>query len=89
MPVCGLVITLDSNMQLAESFLTVLARDPRITLGDQLGARLAIATETDGPREQRALHQELLDHPAVVHVDTTFAEIGAPDTDNPPSSQRP
>jgi hypothetical protein len=82
MPVYGLVITLESHVEFEQLLLEELCRDPRITLGDRSGLRLALATETETAAEQRDLHDHLLDHPAVVHVDTTFAEVNGLDPDD-------
>jgi len=80
MPVYGLVITLEPDKELERGFLDELRRDPRVTLGDRAGARLALATETGSSLEQHDLHDRLIDHPAVQHLDTTFAELDEPCT---------
>ena len=75
MPVYGLVITLVPNHEAEQPLLDLLRGDPRISFGERSSTRIALATETTTAREQRDLHEQLLDHAAVMHVDTTFVEV--------------
>ena len=78
MAVSGIVVTLASEPGLAEQALASLLADPRLTLGERFGLRLAAVAETDSPRADRDLWDELHAMPGVVHVDVTFVALDQP-----------
>jgi len=55
MPISGLVLTLVSEPNGRSSALAALHADPRITVGEQAGDRLALVTETPSLTESRDL----------------------------------
>ncbi|MBL8761239.1 MAG: hypothetical protein JNL50_08045 [Phycisphaerae bacterium] len=78
MAVSGIVVTLASDPGLAEQAMAALSADPRLTLGERFGLRLAAVAETDSPRADRDLWDQLHAIPGVVHVDVTFVALDQP-----------
>lgn len=77
MSISGLVLTLENDPPLAESAIRVLSQDPRITLGDRAGERLAIVVETGSRFEDEEVYAALKSTPGVRFVDVAFVEFGS------------
>lgn len=74
MAISGLVVTL-SNDTAAAATLSVLSSDPRLTLGEQFGRRIAVVAETPSAHEDRELFDELRAMPGITQVDVTFVHL--------------
>jgi hypothetical protein len=77
MSISGLVVTLADEDVTAESAVTTLRADARLTLGERFGRRLAIVADTSSVHDDRVLWDELREMPGVVHVDVTFVHLDA------------
>ncbi|HRQ73914.1 MAG TPA: hypothetical protein PLU35_12890 [Phycisphaerales bacterium] len=77
MSISGLVVTLESDPQGAERAIRALRQDPRITLGDRAGERLAIVVETGSRFEDEEVYAALKSTPGVRFVDVAFVEFGS------------
>ncbi len=82
MAISGLVVTLAEDDDAAGSAVSKLGADPRLTLGERFGRRLAVVADTPSVHEDRALWDELRGTPGVTYVDVTFVHL---DTDPAPS----
>ncbi|MBS0657056.1 MAG: hypothetical protein JSR82_02270 [Verrucomicrobia bacterium] len=65
----GLLLTLNSDDQLAEAALAELARHPAVTLGPRRERWQAVALEVADGADSRAAHDWLLALPGVDYVD--------------------
>lgn len=74
MSISGLVVTL-SDDRAADTALASLAADPRLTIGEQFGRRLAIVAETPGVASDRELWDELRGTSGITNVDVTFVHL--------------
>lgn len=74
MSVSGLVVTLSDDVA-AQSALTMLAADPRLTLGDRFERRLAIVAETPSAKADLDLWDQLRSTPGITNVDVTFVHL--------------
>jgi hypothetical protein len=77
MAISGLVITLSENESAAHAALMSLESDPRLTMGECFGHRVAIVAETSSPDADQALWEALRSHPGIVNVDVAFVEVDA------------
>ncbi len=75
MPVCGLVLTVTDDTALRTELLHRLERDPRITVGGSEGMRWPLVTETEAPREEAELLDELSRTPGVVMVEVAYHDF--------------
>jgi hypothetical protein len=75
MPVSGLVLTLSPDPGLRALALEALARDPRVTVGERIGARLPVVTETDTLLEHHALWSDLEAIDGVLLVQLAFHDF--------------
>lgn len=92
MAISGLVLTLGDDARGIEA-LERLARDPRLTLGDRFGSRLAVVAETNGIEADRDLWDDLRALPGVLSVELSFVqfdeeseEASEGQTSSPPAS---
>lgn len=74
MAISGLVLTL-SDDDAADSALAVLSLDPRLTLGERFGQKLAVVAETPGVESDRQLWDDLSRTPGIIHVDITYVHL--------------
>lgn len=74
MSISGLVLTL-SDDDSAGTVVSTLAADPRITLGEKFGRRLAIVAETSSVESDRELWDYLRGLPGITNVDVTFVHL--------------
>jgi nitrate reductase NapAB chaperone NapD len=79
MPICGLVVTLDSDHIRAENVVTALRDHPAVTVGEKQGLRLPIATDTASQAEDKQLWEWLKQLDGVRHIDVVYAHIGEPE----------
>lgn len=77
MAISGLVVTLAENNDAAEAAVAILRADPRLTLGEQFGRRLALVADTPSVRADRDLWDELRGNPGITNVDVTFVHLDA------------
>jgi len=82
MPISGLVLTLIDEPAARARALEALSAEPRVTLGQEFGARLAVVTETATLGESRDLAESLIDIEGVallevVMVDFSDTDLGA------------
>lgn len=75
MAISGLVVTLADDETAAAGALAALGADPRLTLGERFGRRLAIVADTPSVHADRALWDELRGTPGVTYVDVTFVHL--------------
>ncbi len=75
MPVCGLVLTVTDDTALRAALLQRLQQDGRITVGGSEGMRWPLVTETDEPREEAELLDELSRTPGVVMVEVAYHDF--------------
>jgi hypothetical protein len=80
MAVSGLVLNLSPVDDLASRALVSLSRDPRITIGERFGRRLAAVAQTESPQADRDLWDDLHATPGVEYVDVTFVALDDPAT---------
>lgn len=78
MAISGLVIILKDDPDSAARALRALAADPRITLGERFGRRVAAVGETADVRSDRDLWDDLRANQDVEYVDVTFVGVDAP-----------
>lgn len=78
MAVSGLVVTLSPDDGLAQRAIHSLRDDPRLTLGERFGRRLALVAETGGVPEDRALWDDLHSTEGIDSVDVTFVALDEP-----------
>jgi hypothetical protein len=80
MPVSALVVTLPQDPAVRSALLAKLQADPRICLGESTALRLAVVAETQDPREDEALFEELAGFDGVVLdlVSYDFSDVQAP-----------
>ena len=83
MAISGLVVTLADDDAAADAAVARMGADPRLTLGDRFGHRLAVVVDTPSVDADRALWDELRQMSGVTFVDVTFVYL---DTD-PASSE--
>lgn len=76
MSISGLVLTL-SHDATADVAVSELAIDPRLTLGDRFGRRLAIVAETASVEADRDLWDRLRGTPGITNVDVAFVHLDA------------
>lgn len=77
--ISGLVLTLVEDVAAADRAMTALSRDPRVTVGERYGRRIALVAETPDAASDQSLFDELRMMPGIEHVDVTF--VGLDDTD--------
>lgn len=84
MAISGLVVTLSDDAA-AEAAFSALTSDPRLTLGERFGRRVAVVAETPGVHDDRELFNDLQGTPGITHVDVTFVHLDAEPaaTENP------
>jgi hypothetical protein len=89
MAVSGLVVTLSDDAAAAAA-LSKLLSDPRITVGDRFGRRLAAVAETPSVHADHLLFDELRSTRGIVHVDVAFVHFDAEaDAGRSPHTNRP
>lgn len=76
MAISGLVVTLSEHDAAAAALLS-LASDPRLTLGERFGRRVALVAETRSAHEDRLLFDDLRGLPGVANVDVAFVHLDA------------
>lgn len=76
MAISGLVVTLSDDTAAAEA-LSALTLDPRLTLGERFGRRVAVVAETASAHDDRELFDELRGMPGITQVDVTFVHLDA------------
>lgn len=86
MAISGLVLRLAEDLASAESAMSSLSCDPRLTLGERLGRNLAVVAETDDPRHDDELYHHLLATPGIISVDVTFVSIDPNSQESSPRS---
>jgi len=74
MAISGLVVTLSEDPAGAAA-LTVLNSEPRLTLGERFGRRVAVVAETPSARDDRELFDELRAMPGITQVDVTYVHL--------------
>lgn len=74
MAISGLVVTLAEDPAGAAA-LTVLKSEPRLTLGERFGRRVAVVAETPSARDDRELFDELRAMPGITQVDVTYVHL--------------
>jgi hypothetical protein len=74
MAISGLVVTLSDDAADA-AVLAVLRSDPRLTLGERFGRRVAVVAETPSARDDRELFDELRATQGVTQVDVTYVHL--------------
>jgi len=74
MSISGLVVTV-SDDGAAAAALSMLAADPRITLGERFGRRVAVVVQTPSADSDRLLWEQLRDTPGITHVDVTYVHL--------------
>lgn len=84
MAISGLVVTLSDDAA-ATAALSMLCNDPRFTLGERFGRRVAVVAETPSVDSDRALWDELRGHPGITNVDVTFVHLDSDTQGRPPS----
>ncbi len=77
MSISGLVLTLAADGP-ACATLSALAGDPRLTLGEQFGHRIAVVADTESVEADRSLWDELRAMPGIINVDVTFVHLDPP-----------
>jgi hypothetical protein len=77
MAISGLVVTLAEDDAAADAAVTMLEGDPRLTLGERFGRRLALVADTPSVHADRALWDELRGNPGITNVDVTFVHLDA------------
>ena len=82
MAISGLVVTLADDQAVADAAVALLKADPRLTIGERFGRRLALVADTPSVPADRSLWDELRQTPGVVYVDVTFVHL---DTDPAPT----
>jgi hypothetical protein len=75
MPISGLVVTLDSGSAECGAALSQLAADPRVTLGDAVGAHLPVVTETSSAEEAERLVLEIEELAGISHVSVVSIDL--------------
>lgn len=75
MPISGLVLTLVAAPELRCRALAALSTDPRITLGEQRGDRLALVTETTTLGESRDLAESLIEIDGVALLEVVTVDF--------------
>ncbi len=76
MAISGLVVTL-SDGAAGAAVLAVLRSDPRLTLGERFGRRVAVVAETPSAHDDRELFDELRATKGITHVDVTYVHLDA------------
>jgi hypothetical protein len=79
MPVSGLVITLESDPRAHAQALQIMAQDPRITVGERFGLRLAAVSDTCSSAEAEELISALFRVPGVAFVDIVCIDMSLDD----------
>ena len=74
MAISGLVLTLVDDVAFADVHRK-LSADPRLTLGQQFGRRLAVVAETPGVSADRDLVDELRGTAGITHVDVIYVHL--------------
>lgn len=74
MAISGLVVTLSEDPAGAAA-LAVLKSEPRLTLGERFGRRIAVVAETPSARDDRELFDELRGTLGITQVDVTFVHL--------------
>ncbi len=74
MAISGLVLTLTDDPAGAAA-MAMLHSDPRLTLGEQFGRRVAVVAETSSAHDDRELFDELRGTPGITQVDVTFVHL--------------
>ncbi|MCE7892414.1 MAG: hypothetical protein DYH12_22375 [Sorangiineae bacterium PRO1] len=75
MPVSALVVTLDAGERARRSVLYVLSRDPRVSVGEAVGERVPVVTETPTLEESEDVTEQLLQIPGVRFVDVVSIDF--------------
>ena len=74
MPICGVLITLDSDLQSARGVLRGLALQPEVTLGDRLGQHQPAVLEVRDGDHLEQTWARLQDLPGVNQLDLVYAD---------------
>jgi hypothetical protein len=74
MAISGLVVTLSDDAA-AEAAFSALRSDPRLTLGERFGRRVAVVAETPSVHDDRSLFDELRGRSGITHVDVIFVHL--------------
>lgn len=75
MPVSALVVTLDAGERERRGALYVLSRDPRVSVGEAVGERVPVVTETPTLEESEDVTEQLLQIPGVRFVDVVSIDF--------------
>ena len=70
--ISGLVATLNTDAELAQSALQAIGLRPTLELGLQVGCRLPLVLETATPAESHDLTDWLGELPGIEHVDVAY-----------------
>ena len=74
MPICGVLITLDSDLQSARGVLRGLALQPEVTLGDRLGQHQPAVLEVRDGDHLEQTWARLLSLEGVEQMDLVYAD---------------
>ncbi|MBL4701830.1 MAG: hypothetical protein JKX85_11300 [Phycisphaeraceae bacterium] len=70
MPISGLILTLSSNSEAAQTALDKCHADPQVQVGEFVGPRRCpITLDTNNPEEDKVSWQRLQDDPGIDFVD--------------------
>lgn len=75
MPISALVVTLDAGERARRGVLYVLSRDPRVSVGEPVGERLPVVTETVTLEESEDVAEQLLQVPGIRFVDVVSVDF--------------
>lgn len=80
MPVSALVVTLPADPMVGAALLAKLQADPRICFGESSGLRIAVVIETEDPRDDEVLFEQIAGFDGVVLdlVSYDFSDVQAP-----------
>ncbi|NOZ41425.1 MAG: hypothetical protein GXP24_14550 [Planctomycetes bacterium] len=74
--ISGLVATLNTDVELAQSALQAIGLHPALESGPQKGCRLPLVLETRTPAESHDLTNWLGELLGVEHVDVVYVDLG-------------
>lgn len=80
MPISGWVATLAADESQRAEVIQHLRADTRVTVGEQMGARLPFVLDTSCVNEERTLIETLSDHPTVLFIDLVFVDFSDVDS---------
>lgn len=75
MPVCGMIVTFTDDEAARLDAEQAWAGDPRFELGDALGARRCVVTDTVDISDEQDVFRAIESHPAVSFVEIAFHDF--------------